>query len=268
MNSEEKREKISDNGSCKPANIIADLTYIAKTYDFGPKTTIYNEDWLLRILLYFLKNDDNLKDLTAPYLPFAERAKIYSKAQLYTPFAQRTNEDKTGEDNVNVDGVAGEWTNISGTKLLIQLDKNFSYITVFESKILSGLSPVRHKGTWNQISRTIAGIIYSAITSKTALDNLPDLNFVFLYSSENKKIKIDKYTMDTIKSDILKRVALYNTGGPPMNHDFPDFETNWEKIFAKNIKITFQKWEDIVNAIGNEEFKKFYGKCMEYNRKP
>lgn len=267
MNSEEKN-KMSDNGECEPSSIITDLTCFAEKYDLGPKTTFYNEDWLLRILLYLLKNDNKLNNMIAPYLPIANTAKICAKAQLYTPFAQRTNNDKTGEDHVNVDGIAGEWTNISGTKLLIHFNHDFSYFTVFESKIFSGLSGVKHKGTWNQISRTIAGIIYSALTSKTALDKLPDLNFVFLYSSENKKIKINKYTMDSIKSDIRKRVVLYNTGGPPKNYDFPDFETNWEKIFDKNIKITFQKWEYIVNAIGNEEFKEFYDKCLEYNRKP
>lgn len=259
-------EKMFDRNG-KQENIMADLTYIAEIYDIGPKTTIFNEDWLLKVLLYLLKND-NKKTKVDAFLSFPEKAEINTKIQLYTPFAQRKRSDQTGEDNINADGIVGEYRFIPGTKSIIQLNENFSHFSIFESKVLSGLSSVRHKGTWNQISRTIAGMIYSALLSKTNLDKLPDLNYNFVYSSENQKIDITKYNIASIKNDIHVRISLYKTGGQPKNQDFSDFETNWERIFDKNMKITFQKWENIVESFGNAEFEEFYNKCLEYNRRP
>jgi hypothetical protein len=266
MNSE---KKTSDDGNFKPTKMIEALTYIAENYNFGPKTTFYDENWLLRILLVLLQNKCELKGTDVPSLPFPERVKIYSKSELKTPFPQRYQGDKTGEGHIEVDGIIGQWNIIQGTKVLMELNKDFSYLTVFESKILSGLSPVRHK-IWNQISRTIAGMIYSALTSETPLDKLPDLNFVLIYSSENTKLKleIDKYSRTSIKSDISNRIALYKRGGSPKNQDFSVFEKNWENIFDKNIKIAYPTWESLLESIGIEELKCYYTKCLEYNRPP
>lgn len=257
-----------ENGNFKSVKMITALTYIAENYNFGPKTTFYNEDWLLRILLELFRNNCDLKGPAVQYLPFSEKANINSKIQLYTPFAERQRriEDITGERNINIDGIAGEWNIVEGTKIVIELKKDFSYLTVFESKILSGLSGVKREATWNQISRTIAGMIYLALTSNTSTDKLPNLNFVLLYSNENNKLEIETYSHDSIKLDISNRIALYKSGGSPKNQNFSVFEKNWENILDKKIKIIFQTWESLVEAIGIEELNYFYTKCLEYNR--
>ncbi len=254
---------MSDNGNCKQANIIADLTKIADTYDFFPKTTIYNEGWLLRIILYLFKNNDILRNKTASFLPFPKNAIIYSEGQLFTPFKMRKHKDKVSEKNTHVDGIVGYFNINSTTKSGIELNKNFSHLTVLEAKMFSGISKgTKNVNNWNQISRTVSCMIYSSIVSKTDINNLPQLNFMLLFPEENKKIVAQKYSNDLIKTEIKNRINLYKKGG----YLDLDFELRWENIFDKNIKITFQTWEDIINSSEIDGLKEYYNKCLEFNK--
>jgi hypothetical protein len=91
----------------------------SKLNDGKPKcifaeTLVFNEGWLLRGILEKWRE---LKSQSKfPFLPFPKSVKIYSEAQLYTPFKKRSRNDKQGEDNTHVDGIVGNFSIHPSTK--------------------------------------------------------------------------------------------------------------------------------------------------------
>jgi len=99
-----------------------------------PETLIFNEGWLLRLVL---------KEWLAGsagsgfgFLPFPEGVTAYSEGQLYTPFRGGSHPER----NTHADGIVGEFTT-TGTKSGIVLKPDFRYIAFFEAKIFSPIAP-------------------------------------------------------------------------------------------------------------------------------
>jgi len=197
-----------------------------------------------------------------PFLPFPKGVKIYSEAQLYTPFKKRARNDREGESNTHVDGIVGNFS-ISNSKSGIALDKDFKYLAVFEAKMYSGLSSeTKNVKNYSQVSRTIACIINSAIMTGKSGDNNA-IYYIVIYPNDNNKIEPTKYTEEFIENQIEERIEGYKQK-ESVKHENNYFEIQWKGIL-KCINMQFITWEDILNEIRDQDIKKFYEFCKEFN---
>ena len=100
------------------------------------ETLLFNEGWLLRGVLH------EWQRRTPPsrfgFLPFPQRATVYSEAQLYTPFKARFRGDKGAEAHTHVDGIVGDLRFVA--KSGVTLAPDWRYLAVFEAKMYSALS--------------------------------------------------------------------------------------------------------------------------------
>jgi hypothetical protein len=117
-----------------------------------PATLLYNENWLLRLVL-------SIASRGVPCLPltFAAGARWFSEARLYSRFLARRRGDPKAETHTPADGVVGHFSFARGTKTGLLLSQTGFQFEVLEAKTFSKL----RKGTKNadqfdQAVRTLA----------------------------------------------------------------------------------------------------------------
>jgi len=85
--------------------ILGEVTAFLSSLDTadrqGPATLLYNEGWLLRLVL--AAEARGIRCLPQPFEP---GARWFSEALLYTPFAPRTRSDTLGESVTHANGVS------------------------------------------------------------------------------------------------------------------------------------------------------------------
>ena len=223
------------------------------------ETLIFNEGWLLRGVL------KEWQSWTQParfgFLPFPERSKVYSEAQLYTPFKARFRGDKLAEAHTHVDGIVGHFQ-IVGTKSGAALAPDWRYLAVFEAKMYSPLSSrAMHAPGYDQVSRTAACMIHAILESEDTGDHIAHL--VVLYPADNVKIHPARYTRDCVEKRIAARVRTYLASGKPGKPTARFFD-EWRTVLPR-IQVQFLTWEDVLAEIDSEELDQFYALCTRFN---
>ena len=222
------------------------------------ETLIFNEGWLLRGVI------KEWQSWTQParfsFLPFPEGIKVYSEAQLYTPFKARFQGDKVAETHTHVDGIAGDFEIVA--KSGVVMDPDSRYLTVFEAKMSSALSKgTKNAPDYDQVSRTAACMIHAILEAGHKDDYVAYL--VVLYASSNKQLQPDKYTMDYIEKQIATRAQAYLSAG---EYDRPGirFFSEWENVLP-SVQIQFLTWEDVLDRIDDDDLHEFYRLCKQFN---
>lgn len=82
-----------------------------------PPTEVFNEGWMLRLLLDALQSRD-ISDHPFLFLP---GSKWYSEARLASPFHPRSNADSLGEGFTHADGVIGPFDFRASTRAGLEL---------------------------------------------------------------------------------------------------------------------------------------------------
>ena len=152
-----------------------------------PPTLLYNEGWMLRIILQEIKN----KKIIHSDLSFQDNnVDWFSEALLPSPFKARTRGDKHSETWTHADGVVGKF-NIGGQKnkggLALKDSCDFFYVT--EAKMYSKLSAgTTNSKNYNQAARYVACIAKLISENKTIqIDNFKKLGFYVLLPEEQIK---------------------------------------------------------------------------------
>jgi len=223
------------------------------------ETLIFNEGWLLRGVL------NEWQGWTQParfsFLPFPQGVKVYSEAQLYTPFRARFQGDKLAEAHTHVDGIVGDFQ-IVATKSGATLTPDWRYLAVFEAKMYSSLSSgTTHAPGYDQASRTAACMIHAILESGGADDRLAHL--VVLYAADNNKIHPCRHTREYAEGRIAERVRTYLASGKH-GKPIPRFFDEWCTVLPR-IQIQFLTWEDVLSEIDSDELNQFYDLCVEFN---
>ncbi len=232
-----------------------------------PETLIFNEGWLLRIILKKLLSQKYTSQFN--FLQFPSRSNFFSEGQLYTPFKKMKKNDKYCEGNTHVDGIVGDFVINNTSKSGIKLSDKFQYLSVFEAKMFSPISKsTTHFKVYSQISRILSCMI-------NLLKDEGDLKkkkicFVLFYPEENKYIKTQLSEISKkkfIESEINNRINHYFLNkNYALNNDFKKFLNNWERILHL-IKIEFITWETMISIINNEDINNFYNLCKRFNKK-
>ena len=139
-----------------------------------PPTDLYNEGWLLRLILNWF----SMQKIKDHPLAFSESAKWFSEALLPTVFPPKSHKDPLGELWTHADGVIGHFKIGERGKGGLSLMKNAHQFVVLEAKMFSKLSPgVTHAKYFDQAARTVACISEVLRKAKRKPEELSELGF-------------------------------------------------------------------------------------------
>ncbi|KAA0142371.1 hypothetical protein FYZ48_02440 [Gimesia chilikensis] len=227
-----------------------------------PETLIYNEGWMLRLILQAAEEG---------YLPdyFPEKFKWFAEGQLRSPFGRK--KGTSYEKNTHADGVVGDITTDDETKSAIELDSNAKHFCVYEAKMFSGLSRgTKNAPDYNQAARTIACMAHTLETAKQPPHKLKSIGFFVIapQAQINKGMFDAAIDADSIREAVGNRISQFSVDAQVT---FMNWQTEWfEPLLEKMVQDESLKciaWEDLINELTQfkDEINKFYGLCLNYN---
>ncbi|MCD4715587.1 MAG: hypothetical protein K8R45_02450 [Desulfobacterales bacterium] len=232
---------------------------------YFPPTELYNEGWLLRLILQWFASNRIEK---SP-LYFMESAKWFSEALLPSSFLPRSRKDPLGESWTHADGVIGPFSIGNKGKGDLSLNRDARQFIVLEAKMYSKLSPgVTHASYYDQAARNV-GCMAEALCRA---NRDPNKLFYLAFHVLAPKSQIDmgvfekNMTYDSIQSKVQRRVEEY--GG-----EKDSWYRDWFKPTLDKIHIACISWEKIIDDIDENdvtagmEIKQFYQLCQHYNSK-
>jgi len=234
-----------------------------------PPTELYNESWLLRLVLDgFFRHGDGLPGHP---LAFAEGARWYSEAWLPSAFAPRWRRDPLGEGWTHADGVIGHFSLGKGGKQDVSLPADATQFVVVEAKMFSRLSKgVTHAPDYDQAARTVA-CMAEVIARQPAIapNSLERIGFYVLAPEcqiADKKAFGDLLTKESIADKVGARVGQYKGDRDAWHDDY--FEPLLPLIAIEAIS-----WERVIDDIkkvdsaSGDGINTFYQECKKYNKK-
>ena len=233
-----------------------------------PPTLLYNEGWMLRIILQQIKEKKIIDDdLSYPN----DDIDWYSEALLPSPFLARTRGDNLSESWTHADGVVGKFkigkTDTGDLSLKDACD--FFYIT--EAKMYSTLSTgTKNADNYNQAARNISCIAKLIFANKTIqIENFQKLGFYVILPEDQIKAKptFSLFTdKENIKTTIMNRLSSYPTDDIQKREIFDWINLNLNRLIDK-LDVKLITWENLIAKSNDNSIKIFYEKCKEYNRK-
>jgi len=229
-----------------------------------PPTVLYNENWMLRIILDWFTTNGNSESL----IPVLPDSKWYSEALLASAFLPQSRDDKLGENYTHADGVIGHFSiGDSGRGDLVLLP-NAEQLIIIEGKMFSRLSSgVTNARYYDQAARTVGCIAEVLRLAKRRPDKMKSLAFYLM--APQSQIEQGFFTLEMSKESITqkvqKRVSGYNGKRNQWLQDY--FSPLIEKI-----AIEIFSWENILQNMVETyseygtEAQNFYHKCLQFNR--
>ena len=228
-----------------------------------PPTTLYNEGWLLRIILdWFAQNETDEHPLT-----FHTNAIWYSEAQMPSAFQARVRGDTLGETRTHADGVIGHFDIGQHSKAGFDLHHDARQFVVLEAKMSSSL----RKGTKNapyfdQAARNVACMAEVLSRANRKPDQLMNLGFYVLAPLPQIEKGTFKEKMEpaSIQAKVSQRVEEYKG-------EKDDWHEEWFKPLINQIDIQTISWESIIDfikdhdSINGPEIEQFYQYCLQFN---
>ncbi|GHU66237.1 hypothetical protein AGMMS49983_15460 [Clostridia bacterium] len=265
----------------------ADTAEIEKGRRIQP-TLIYNEGWMLRLVLDWFESHDNdwikkkesriNKDELKPVLELHKNLKKqdtswFSEAEVESPFLVGTGR----EGYTHADAVFGTVKLETGTKgkVVPIRDANPKQLVIVEAKMYSNFSSgVKNCPGYNQIARN-----YACLSWISFKYNIPPENcflYIFLPKSQNEKISEgSKKNKNAQKENIFNKVVIRGAVNErsknfafPTESDKSQYD-NWQGFWEdeKNAPaLEVINWETILAYINEPNLIKFYIKCIENNR--
>ena len=237
------------------------IKFLRKTKpdEFFPPTDLYNEGWMLRLILdWFHQNPQSTHKFG-----FNNGATWYSEGLLPTAFCGG---GKPRETRTHADGVIGHITIEEKTKAGLKLREDASQFVVIEAKMFSGLSKgVKHAPYFNQVARTVACMAEAVNKAQISPFQFEKIGFYVVspeLQKDNFAVFMDK---SHIQSTVEQRVSAYQG---QLNEWFNEcFLPTFQKT-----KLGVITWEDILSFISTKNtadgkaLKAFYEKCLEFNK--
>lgn len=239
------------------------IKFLRKTKpdEFFPPTDLYNEGWMLRLILdWFHQNPQSTHKFG-----FNNGATWYSEGLLPTAFCGG---GKPRETRTHADGVIGHITIEEKTKAGLKLREDASQFVVIEAKMFSGLSKgVKHAPYFNQVARTVACMAEAVKRAPICPSTLQDIAFyVVAPESQIEKGIFRKFmNKDHIKQIVKCRISKY----PSKRLWFDE----WFLPTHQEIEVSVISWENILKFISGKDasegkaLQEFYDKCFEFNKR-
>jgi hypothetical protein len=231
-------------------------------------TILYNEGWLLRLVLDWFSRHRSLRHP----LNFTSDARWFSEALLRSQFFARQRGDHLAETSTHADGVVGHVIIGQSARANTKLAEGATQFIVTEAKLFSRLSPgVKHAPYFDQAARSIACIAEVLFRALRWPEDLSSLGFFVLAPSEQVKINVFKneLTKESIQDKVLRRVSEYPS---PDRETKDEWRRDWFLPTVQHMKIECLCWEEIIESLRTEDVEfgselfDFYAECLRFNR--
>jgi len=230
-------------------------------------TLIYNEGWLMRLILLWFSEHRNVE---YELITFKENAGWFSESLLSSPFLRNNKR----EGYTHADGVIGHFTIGNVGKGDLQLKENCSQFVVLEAKMFSPLSgKVKNAINYDQVTRTVVCMSHILFefenNNNIASTNNLKLGCYVLLPKRRFKKNLDYIGKEKIVKQVDDRVQLCKQD---RNYAELLMWRNYFSTFIDNIKVNLIPWEDIIKLIQDKDeqygnqLDSYYKDCKEYNK--
>jgi len=233
-----------------------------------PATIIYNEGWLLRLVLDLGENGW----LPTEYMDAGSY--WFSEAQLRTPFGKKRGPNH--ESNTRADGAVGDFRMGADTKSGLELSNTAKRFVVFEAKLKSPLRPgTTNAPGYDQAARYVACMAYTLQRARRKASDFEQIGFYVLAPEQQIQRGIFRaaLTEESIRARIEDRIRHYGDSVRSRLENWRD-EWAWPLLERMTREGTLKcvAWETLIQAISDknaeegELLRGFYEKCKEHNR--
>lgn len=260
-------------------NMLATCS-VHKDKQIFPPTTLYNEGWMLRLVLDWFSRTKHLDHKHKLSIP--DNGRWYSEALLKPPFLARKLEDDIAEKYTHADGVIGQFRIGESGEGDLRLLKDSKHFVVIEAKMFSPLSKgTKNAPNYHQAARTIACMANTlSFDPPKDASEFEHIGFYVLVPNVIKddrlKKMLEQMKIMEIRNIIKARVDEYKTDAKEYLNKCTWFDDYLEPMVKKmenqsTIEVLF--WEDIINYIEKYdttaafEIEQFYNECKRYNRR-
>lgn len=243
---------------------------------FFPATEIFNEGWMLRLVLDCLQT----LNIQGHPLAFLKRSRWFSEALLSSPFRPRIKQDPLGEGFTNADAVIGHFDFRGSTKTGLSLGPDAKQFVVLEAKMFSNLSSgTKNAPLYNQAARNVACMASAIAKSGQTLSSLESVGFFVIAPglsirgqwSTNLEMCLDP---SSIHSVVRERIAAYSNAQRKEDTELREWEKDY--FLPLMLRLTDEKriavlsWETIIDEISAAdpscglELSQFYNRCLTF----
>jgi hypothetical protein len=235
-----------------------------------PATVLYNEGWLLRLVLDWFSGCR----VSGHGLAFASGARWFSEALLPSQFLASRRADSLAEGYTHADGVFGHIKIGRGALADTTLATNACQFVVTEAKLFSPLSSgVTNARGYDQATRNVACMAHVVSQSGRQPREFLSLSFFVLAPPEQieqKKLFVSLLLKASIQDKVRQRVMQYH--GRPEEKAKEQWFQDWFEPTLEHIRIEALSWESIIDFIRTNDIEfgselgGFYGECLAFNR--
>lgn len=228
-----------------------------------PPTLLYNEGWLLRLVLDWFSTHP----IPDHPLTCSENAQWFSEALLPSPFLARYKGDHLAETWTHADGVIGHFQIGGKNKTGLSLVRAATQLVVLEAKLFSGLSvSVKNALYYDQAARNVACIAEVLHRADRRTVDMAQLGFYILapQAQIEKGVFAKQLCPESISHKVAQRVAAYEGTKEQWHRE-------WFQSTLPALKIGLISWEEIIatiqecDPVAGVGFKEFYQKSLMFN---
>lgn len=236
-----------------------------------PPTILYNEGWMLRLVLDWFHSGIQYDHPLA----FYEDSNWYSEALLPSQFKPRSQKDSLGESYTHADGAIGHFTIGGSGKGDLVLNEDASQLIILEAKMFSKLSAgVSHARYFDQAARNVACMAEVLRLKNIHPSQMDSLGF-YVLAPQSQFEKESSFGAYTEKSSVIEKVHRRAVEYQDRKEydEIKDWFDNYFLPLIKVIDIQCISWEDIIEFIASEdedfgsELKEFYELCLKFNQR-
>lgn len=233
-----------------------------------PSTILYNESWLLRLVLDWFSTHE----VPNHPLTFLEDARWFSEALLPSAFLKSPKGTRLAEGWSHIDGVIGHFEVGKGHKADLTLLSDARQLVVLEAKMFSPLAAkTSNVGYWDQAARTVACVAETLRIAERSPSGLSHLGFYVLapQSKVDKAVFAEQMSRDSIRQKVERRVKKYIDAGGQVQNNWYDacFLPTFQKIDIRTLS-----WEEVIAVIEKYDLPyaksiiTFYKQCNQSNK--
>lgn len=244
--------------------ILAILDSCGSSSPLFPPTDLYNETWLLRLVVDWFSRHE----VPGHFLAMPDGGKWFSEAWLPSAFLPRYKGDKLAESWTHADAVIGHFTIGAKGRADLQLREDAAHLVVLEAKMFSALSSgVTHAPYYDQAARNVACIAEVLRVAKRTPSDLSRFGFYLLapQSQIEGGVFTEELRRESIRQKVKRRVDEYSG-------DREQWYSDWFQPAIEQIDIDAVDWERLIATIREyepeyaESIEDFYRRCRDFNR--
>lgn len=232
-----------------------------------PATFIYNEGWMLRLILQSIQEDF----CNGRILPFKDGVEWTSEALLATPFSE--SRGRAFEGPTNADGVVGNFSWRPGTGEPLKLNSDTKRFEIIEAKMHSSLSKGVKSASWyDQAVRNVACIAHALQSANICVSSFESIQLGFWVIAPESYITAGRFQTEmfpeTMRSKIQMRISQFNGPGLEQLESWRlgYFEPLLDYL-VRSTQIGCLSWESLIESVSctsrKELLSEFYSRCLD-----